>query len=344
MRITGYVSLLVVLLCCVRLNAQTKPPWCKAEPRVVYRTLERVPIADAGAAAWFEVYRVAPDTYAIYEPHQWEETIGYLIVGRERAALLDTGMGIGDLPAVVRSLTKLPIVVLNSHTHNDHVGGNWQFDTAPNEVDSLDTPYTRAHAAGDAAYAAIVKGEIKPEALCGSLPSGFDAKGYHTHPWHVARWLHDGDTVELGGRNLQIIAAPGHAPDAVLVVDRSRGLLFTGDSYYNAHIYIFGPGADAVAYRATAERMAALSHQVRLALPAHNEPIAQPSVLTALDAAYEAVLAGKAQTNTTSGMPIGEMVAATYSYSGFYFDIDPKLLAAAQRQLATDNHTTAQPH
>lgn len=335
--------MLAVLLCCGRLDAQTKPAWCKAEPRAVYRTLERVPIADPAAAAWFEVYRVAPYTYAIYEPHQWEETIGYLIVGRERAALLDTGMGIGDLPAVVRSLTKLPIVVLNSHTHNDHVGGNWQFDAAPNEVDSLDTPYTRAHAAGGPAYAQNVQGEIAPEALCGPLPVGFDATHYHTHPWHVTRWLHDGDTVELGGRSLQIIAAPGHAPDAVLVLDRAQGLFFTGDSYYNAHIYIFGPGADVVAYRATARHMAALSHQVRLVLPAHNEPVAQPSVLPALNAAYEAVLAAKATMQRIGNNPSGEGGVTTYSYGGFDFDIDPKLLAAAQRQLVTNKHTMAQP-
>jgi glyoxylase-like metal-dependent hydrolase (beta-lactamase superfamily II) len=313
-------------------TAQSVPDWCKAEPRAVYSTLPRVPLHDAAAAAWFEVYRVAPDTYAIYEPHQWEETIGYLILGRTRAALLDTGMGIGDLPAVVHQLTPLPIVVLNSHTHNDHVGGNWQFDTAPNEVDSLDTPYTRAHAAGTPAYAKNVKGEIAPGALCGALPAGFDAQHYRTHPWHVTRWLHDGDTVALGGRTLQIIATPGHAPDAVVVLDRARGLLFTGDSYYNAHIYVFGPGADAMAYHATVARMAELSKQVQLVLPAHNEPIAQPGVLPALAAAYDAVLAGKGTTHSIGDNPAGEGGAVTYSYGGFYFDIDAKLLAAAQQR------------
>lgn len=78
---------------------------------------------------WFEVYKVAPVTFAIYEPHQSEETISYLILGREKALLFDTGMGISDIRKVVEELTKLPVIVLNSHTHNDHVGGNWQFDT-----------------------------------------------------------------------------------------------------------------------------------------------------------------------------------------------------------------------
>ena len=65
-----------------------KPTWCKQLPRPEYAKLKRVPIADA----WFEVYKVAPNAFAIYEPHQSEETIGYLIVGNARALLFDTGI------------------------------------------------------------------------------------------------------------------------------------------------------------------------------------------------------------------------------------------------------------
>src|SRR5215831_10895202 len=78
------------------LHAQTtayRPDWCKALPRAEYKSLERVPVSDV----WFEVYRPAPGVFAIYEPHQSEETIGYLIVGSRTAILFDTGMGISDI-------------------------------------------------------------------------------------------------------------------------------------------------------------------------------------------------------------------------------------------------------
>ena len=113
----------------------TTPDWCRALPRPEYKSLERVPVSDR----WFEVYRPAPGVFAIYEPHQAEETIGYLIVGQKRALLFDTGMGISDVKKVTTELTKLPILVLNSHTHDDHVGGNWEFDT----VYGMDTDFTR---------------------------------------------------------------------------------------------------------------------------------------------------------------------------------------------------------
>ena len=60
--------------------AQTRD-WCKELPRPEYKTLERVQVSDP----WFEVYKVAPGTYAIYEPHQSEEVIFHLIVGKQKA-------------------------------------------------------------------------------------------------------------------------------------------------------------------------------------------------------------------------------------------------------------------
>jgi hypothetical protein len=94
--------------------------WCRALPRPEYKSLEPVLISDP----WFEVYKPASNVFAIYEPHQSEEVISYLIVGKKRALLFDTGMGISDIKKVTAELTTLPIIVLNSHTHNDHVGGN----------------------------------------------------------------------------------------------------------------------------------------------------------------------------------------------------------------------------
>ena len=118
----------------------SNPEWCRALPRAEYKSLERVPVSDA----WFEVYKPAPGVFAIYEPHQAEETIGYLIIGKDRALLFDTGMGISDIKKLTAELTKLPIIVLNSDTHDDHVGGNWQFDA----VYGMDTDFMRKNAQG----------------------------------------------------------------------------------------------------------------------------------------------------------------------------------------------------
>ncbi|MFY9747426.1 MAG: MBL fold metallo-hydrolase [Acidobacteriaceae bacterium] len=258
------------------------PAWCRTLPRPEYKSLERVPVKDG----WFEVYRVAPDTFAIYEPHQSEETISYLIVGRTRAMLFDTGMGIGNLKALTVELTRLPIVVLNSHTHNDHVGDNWQFDT----VYSMDTSFSRRNAQGSREAA---QAEIRPGETCGTLPTGFDPKAYATRPWKITSFVHDGEWIDLGGRRLQIIATPGHTPDAISLFEPEKGLLFTGDTFYPGTIWLYRPETDLAAYDRSVRRLAALAPEVKIVLGAHNVPVASPSVLRQLVVAFETVRAGK---------------------------------------------------
>ncbi|MGA8762905.1 MAG: MBL fold metallo-hydrolase [Candidatus Sulfotelmatobacter sp.] len=266
------------------LFAQTPIPadWCRALPRPGYKNLERVPISDS----WFEVYKVAPAVFAIYEPHQAEETISYLIAGEMRALLFDTGMGISDIKNVVTELTKVPIIVLNSHTHDDHVGDNWEFAT----VYGMNTDFTRQNARGSREDA---QAEITLDQICGTLPKGFDPKAYATRPWKITAYAHDGDRIDLGGRTLEVIATPGHTPDAISLLDRSNGLLFTGDTYYPAPIWLFRPETDLDAYAASIRRLAALVPQIKMVLGAHNIPVATPSVLPRLVAAFDAVRAGK---------------------------------------------------
>ena len=260
----------------------TIPEWCRALPRPEYKNLERVRISDP----WFEVYKVAPAVFAIYEPHQAEEIISYLIVGEKRALLFDTGMGISDIRKVTVELTRLPVVVLNSHTHNDHVGDNWRFET----VYGMDTDFTRQNARGSREDA---QAEVTPDQICGNLPKGFDPRTYVTRPWKIKAYHHDGDRIDLGGRSLEIIATPGHTPDAISLLDRANGLLFTGDTYYPAPIWLFRPETDLDAYRASIRRLAALAPQIKLVLGAHNIPVASPSVLLRLVDAFDAVRAGK---------------------------------------------------
>jgi glyoxylase-like metal-dependent hydrolase (beta-lactamase superfamily II) len=271
----------------VSLAAQTKgiPDWCKPLPRPEYKTLLRIPVNDP----WFEVYRVAPETYAIYEPHQAEEIISYLIVGTKQTLLFDTGMGIGNIQKVVAQLTKRFVVVLNSHTHNDHVGGNAEFTF----IYGMDTDFTRKNARGSRVDA---QAEIAADQICGSLPPGFNTKAYATKPWKISRFIKDGFTINLGGgRKLEVIATPGHTPDAVALIDRENGLLFTGDTYYPAPIWLYRPETDMDAYVASAKKLAALAPHVKLVLGAHNVPVAQPDVLPKLVDAIQAVRSGKGE-------------------------------------------------
>jgi glyoxylase-like metal-dependent hydrolase (beta-lactamase superfamily II) len=300
--------LLVILLCAAFSSAADIPDWCRALPRPEYKALQRIPVSDP----WFEVYKVSPGVFAMYEPHQAEETISYLILGARRALLFDTGMGISDLKKVTDQLTRLPIVVVNSHTHNDHVGSNWEFQT----IYGMDTDFTRHNALGSRADA---QAELAPGQICGSLPPGFDPKTYATRPWRISAYLHDREKVALGGRTLEVLATPGHTPDAISLFDRTYGLLFTGDTYYPATIWLYRPETDLRAYDTSIRRLAALAPQVKVVLGAHNVPVAPPSVLPRLVSAFEQVRAGKVPATPESA---GKVI---YHTGGFSFLMRPMI-------------------
>lgn len=295
------LSALILAICLTPCLAPQKAEWCKNLPRPAYSKLERVATADS----WFEVYKIRPGIFAIYEPHQLEEVISYLIIGGDRALLFDTGMGISNIQTVVAGLTKLPVSVANSHTHNDHVGDNWRFS----DVYGMDTDFTRANARGSREDA---QAELAADEICGALPAGFDAKAYATKPFHITHWLHDGDKIDLGGRALRVIGTPGHTPDAIALLDEKNGLLFTGDTFYAGPIYLYRPETDLDAYVASVQKLAAMAPHLQLLLPAHNVPVADPSILPRVVTAMQQVRRGELK-------PVAKDGKHEYVFEGFSF-------------------------
>jgi glyoxylase-like metal-dependent hydrolase (beta-lactamase superfamily II) len=277
-----------------------RPEWCSQLPHPEYKSLERV-LSDE---PWFEIYRVRPRVFAIYEPKQFEEVISYLILGEKRALLFDSGLGVGKISAVVARLTPLTVTVVNSHTHFDHVGGNSEFK----DIWDRDLPYTRKNMRGQPNV--YSRDALVPERLCGPLPAGTDAKSYSIRPWKSTRWLRDHERIDLGGRVVEVIFTPGHTPDSVALLDRSNGLLFTGDTFYPGPIYLFVPETDFPAYRRSVARLAALEPQIKLLLPSHNVPVAEPVFLKRLVRAVEQVNQNQAKAQVTEGR-------REYSFDGF---------------------------
>ena len=304
--------LLAIVLIASPLWAQTQPSraearaeplpadWCRDLPRPGYKALDRVPLPDS----WFEIYRIRPGVFAIYEPHQYEEVISYLIIGSHRALLLDTGLGIGDISKVVKELTRLPVTVLNSHTHFDHIGDDWQFQ----EILGLDTSYTRTNLAG--ASHEQLRDVVIPERFCGQLPSGFKPAAYRIPAFKISRFVKDGDVIDLGDRQLEVMLTPGHTPDSLCLLDRKHRLLFTGDTFYAGPIFLYVPETDVVAYQRSVDRLARLVPELDLLLPAHNFPAEKPEMLTRLQAAFRQVEAGKATYKISDGR-------REYTFDGF---------------------------
>ena len=284
--------------------------WCDQLPRAANAALERARVS----SDWFEVYRVTDGVFALVEPRQFQEAISYLVTGSEQALLFDTGIGLVPIRPVVEQLTRLPITVLNSHTHFDHVGGNAEFE----RVLAFDSAYTRANARGFPHEA--LAGEVAPASFCGAPPPGADTAGFHTRPWTAAATIADGARIDLGGRVLEVLHVPGHTPDAIALLDRAHGLLWTGDTYYDSTIWLYVPETSLDDYERSIARLAALAPSLTRLLPAHNTASAEPRRLLEARDAIRQVRAGAVKGTEESGDRL------VFAFDGFSILVSKALL------------------
>lgn len=176
---------------------------------------------------WFTVDALDDSTFGISEYGQWMKVHSYLFVGTEKAVLVDTGLGVGNIRTIVEALTELPVVVVTSHAHWDHTGGHHLFDRFSAHVlerDWIESSWRR--------YTKEIGDWLVKEPFSQEPPSHFDIKKYRPFGSKVDNLHSDGDVLDLGGRRLEIIHTPGHSPGHVCIYEEERGYLATADLLY----------------------------------------------------------------------------------------------------------------
>ncbi len=208
-------------------------------------------------ATWFDDYFTIEyldvDTIAIGEPRYYQQNYNYLILGKDKALLFDSGPGVRDIRPLVKSLTNLPITVISSHLHYDHIGNHQQFEN----VALLDTPQIRLNvqegifSPSHAQHLGLIEHIKKPE-------------------FKVGQWLKDGQEINLGGRKLTVLHTPGHTQDSMMLMDKDRNQLFVGDFIYEAELFAFLPGASVQQYYQSAQKLLGLINPNTALLSAHG--------------------------------------------------------------------------
>lgn len=177
----------------------------------------------------YTVQLVADRVWAIDE---FGTDILYLVEGSEKAAVIDTGCGMGNLKKVIECLTDRPYIVLNTHGHIDHAGGNYEFSEAYLGEADFAMADTESLRQGWESFLKKTKEEpdfyglehMKEHAMPGSCP---------------LRALADGQIFDLGDKKMETIFVPGHTPGSAVFLDRENKILFAGDSIVSTPILIF---------------------------------------------------------------------------------------------------------
>lgn len=194
-----------------------------------------------------QVQALDGDTFVIRQSIKtnFEAPFLYLIFGRDKALLVDTGAEGGQIRAVVDTIvaewlaanhrSSIPLIVAHSHSHGDHIAGDGAFRERPDTV------------------------------VVGLKPA--DVAAF----FGVANWPDGIATFDLGGRTLNIIPTPGHQKAAIMVYDPRLQILLSGDTLYPGRLYV--PVNFLVEERASIDRLAAFAtnHPIRAVLGAHIE-------------------------------------------------------------------------
>ncbi len=197
----------------------------------------------------YQVVKIDESTWAIEEGM----VRCYLLAGTERAMLIDSGNGAGDLRSVVESLTNKPVMLVNTHADGDHTGCNDQFDP----------PYL--HPAEFASFEERNPG--KPH-----LPIPDNARLY------------------LGERWVEVLLVPGHTCGSIALLDEERRYLFSGDTVAASPMFMFGRERSLYAFRASLERLQRQAEYYDKIYPAHGPMPQAPEILDRLLRCVDACL------------------------------------------------------
>lgn len=203
---------------------------------------------------YFKTIEIAKGIFHIYEPGGVYTT---LIIGEERALLIDTGYGFGNLAGFVRTLTYKPLEVVLTHGHTDHCGGHYQFSSV--HMNRMDMPtYIKYETIQKKMIVEKFKRDRSAAGMPDVWPADFDENTYLQHPVRHFEPLRDGQIFDLGGREEEILFMPGHTEGSVVIFDHQTGLLFSGDNISDSLWIFFDTSAPLTQYVSKLKDMAEL--------------------------------------------------------------------------------------
>ena len=163
------------------------------------------------AESWFE-HRVIDDgVTAIWEPHvvRFMRCNIWLVRGRDRDMLIDSGMGMCSLRGAIEDLLEKPVLAVASHSHFDHIGSHHEFAERiahAGEADILAAP-SRENT--------LIEKYVDETAITALPSAGYDVAAYAIEPAPATRLVADGDVIELGDRAFEVLHLPGHSPGSI---------------------------------------------------------------------------------------------------------------------------------
>lgn len=233
--------------------------------------------------SWFTIEKIDDTTFTISEYGHWEKVHSYLLIGSEFALLIDTGLGIGNIKSEIDKLTTLPIKVITTHAHWDHIGGHSMFNNI--YVHEEDAEWLRN---GLPIPLEVVKSNVMREPFSKTLPKEFDINNYNIYTNQNINTLKDNDIIDIGLREVKILHTPGHSPGHICIFEEERGYLYTGDLIYLGTLYAFYPSTNPIHFKQSVDRIGQLKN-ISKVLPGHNDLNIPVNIIKKVQSAFYSI-------------------------------------------------------
>lgn len=186
----------------------------------------------------------------------------YIIKGDKKAMLIDTGWGMHDLEEVIKSITDLPLIVVNTHGHLDHVSGNYNFKEF--YISAYDESILRT--CFDKEFRISIVGSV----LRGPYYEAFDKGKWINNVFPEPKLIRGKEVFDLGNRMIEVIETPGHTTGSICLLDRNTGTLLAGDSISNVQLWLHLEESTALTqYLESMERLHAYGDRVTMIHAGH---------------------------------------------------------------------------
>jgi len=187
------------------------------------------------SSKWFEIQEIKKNLYVIRERLDFidprfrtEFTNIFLVLGSKKALLMDTGSGLYPIKPVVEDIIKdRELIVLNTHSHFDHIGGNDEFEQVyihEKEASNIEKQFNAFF--------------LKNSPM--KIVERYKERKFKFNPTKSVISIEDGKIFDLGGIKLNVIHTPGHSYGSICLLS-DKGELFTGDTAHYGTIFLPTP-------------------------------------------------------------------------------------------------------
>lgn len=178
---------------------------------------------------WYAIKPVDNDIVWLREIFVDNYSVGdsWLLRGAEIDLVVDTCSGIVPLAPVVESICNKPVLAVALNDSYDHCGGWSGFsDRACHTLDAHGLLHPEEQAASISDY-------LDDNRLFALPFKGYSTKDYRVVGAEPTRLLNDGDRIDLGNREIEVIHTPGRSTGGISLWEPATGCLFTSDMLYD---------------------------------------------------------------------------------------------------------------